>query len=379
MLVDAWQNVMSRTWRTVGLVVAIGVSLALATATLGLVGSAGHQVSDQFDTATRHDVSAVISGDDAHATLDTGLEAIQSAVAGLNGVTRAAVLEEHGGVSARVGEPRAATTTTVFSAVGPVAQALRLSVEWGPEKMGTLGHDQALVGKYLAKNLGLAAVDVLPTIEVDGNVVTVVGIIGSAPRDPSLMGKMIRGAGDSETEPTGNVTVYAVAQDGAAHSVATEIPLAIDPARPSRVDVSAPVQFDHVRARVEQSVSAGLGILTIVTLTAALILVILATVASVNERRSEIGLRRAVGARKHHVGLMLTVESIVYGLLGGAFGVIAGMAAVLTITVVRHWTPVFDPLLAPIALAAGVVIACVGAVVGAVRAIGIAPSEALRA
>jgi len=48
---------------------------------------------------------------------------------------------------------------------------------------------------------------------------------------------------------------------------------------------------------------------------------------SVVERTREIGLLRAIGMRRRQVARMIRAESLVVGLLGAAFGLLAGLAA----------------------------------------------------
>ncbi len=58
---------------------------------------------------------------------------------------------------------------------------------------------------------------------------------------------------------------------------------------------------------------------------------------SVSERRAEIGLRRAVGARRRDIRQQFVTESVVLCLLGGALGVLAGAAASLGICLFAGW------------------------------------------
>ncbi len=58
---------------------------------------------------------------------------------------------------------------------------------------------------------------------------------------------------------------------------------------------------------------------------------------SVTERTREIGLRMAVGARRHHILRQFLVEAVVLCLVGGALGILAGRGASILVRVYQHW------------------------------------------
>jgi putative ABC transport system permease protein len=100
---------------------------------------------------------------------------------------------------------------------------------------------------------------------------------------------------------------------------------------------------------------------------------------SVRERTREIGVRRAVGAKKHHILLQFLLESVVISLLGGLIGLSLGA---LIIFVARLAVPDL-----PISLSVNIVLTAVGfsaavgvlsGVVPAQRASNLDPVEALR-
>ena len=65
---------------------------------------------------------------------------------------------------------------------------------------------------------------------------------------------------------------------------------------------------------------------------------------SVLERRSEIGLRRALGATKGHIRIQFLTEAMLLAPLGGAVGVGLGAAATAVYAHTKHWTTVIPPL-----------------------------------
>jgi putative ABC transport system permease protein len=100
--------------------------------------------------------------------------------------------------------------------------------------------------------------------------------------------------------------------------------------------------------------------------------------ASVLELTREIGVRRAVGARRRDIRFQFLVNAFTLSLLGGFAGVLMGLAIARMVSIYAGWPTVVT--LASIALATGVSVA-VGLVSGlypAVRASNLNPIDALR-
>ncbi len=99
---------------------------------------------------------------------------------------------------------------------------------------------------------------------------------------------------------------------------------------------------------------------------------------SVIERRREIGIRRAVGARRHDITRLFLAEAVMLSLLGGTAGVVIGMLITFLIALFSHWQ--FTLLLWP-ACAGFLVSVVVGVAAGlypAWQAAKLAPIDALR-
>ncbi len=100
-------------------------------------------------------------------------------------------------------------------------------------------------------------------------------------------------------------------------------------------------------------------------------------VISVLERRSEIGLRRALGATKGHIRIQFLAEAILLALAGGAAGVLFGVAATIIYANTKGWGVVIPPLAWAGGLGATLVIGAAAGLWPALRAARMSPTEAL--
>ena len=100
--------------------------------------------------------------------------------------------------------------------------------------------------------------------------------------------------------------------------------------------------------------------------------------ATVLERTREIGVRRAVGARRRDIRMQFIIESFAISLMGGVVGVVMGIGIARIVAAYAGWPTVVT--LMSILLSTGVSLA-VGLASGiypAVRAADLDPIEALR-
>ena len=100
-------------------------------------------------------------------------------------------------------------------------------------------------------------------------------------------------------------------------------------------------------------------------------------VISVLERRSEIGLRRALGATKGHIRIQFLAEAILLAVAGGAAGVIFGIIATIIYAHAKGWAVVIPPLAWAGGLGATIIIGAAAGLLPALRAARMSPTEAL--
>jgi ABC-type antimicrobial peptide transport system permease subunit len=151
-----------------------------------------------------------------------------------------------------------------------------------------------------------------------------------------------------------------------------------DPVNPGTVEVSQPSAVLTARlAVVSASTKLFLGLGAIVLLVGAIGIANVMIIA-VLERRSEIGLRRALGATRRHIALQFVAESVVLSALGGVAGVLSGIAGTAALAAARHWTVLIPGYGIWGGLAGAIAIGALAGLYPAIRAARLSPAEALR-
>jgi putative ABC transport system permease protein len=267
-----------------------------------------------------------------------------------------------------------------------------------PELLATLGGSTAsgrfldraserypatVLGAKAAQRLGIRSVDGVDQVFVSGRLFTVLGILEPLPLVPELDNAALIGYPlaarlfGTDRNPS---KIYVRAGEGEAQvrAAAALLPSAANPWGPKEVAVSRPSDALQAQAAAEgafTSLFLGLGA---VALLVGGIGIANVMIISVLERRSEVGLRRALGARRRHIAVQFLGESFVLGVCGGIAGVLLGAAATGAYAAYEGLTLVVPPG----AVAGGLAAACLlGGVAGlypAMRAARLTPTEALR-
>ena len=218
-------------------------------------------------------------------------------------------------------------------------------------------------------------------VDIGGEWFVVIGILEPLPLAPEIDRSALIGL-PIATElfgATGSpTTIYVRAADAAIDDVRSVLPATANPSNPEEVEVSRPSEAIAARAAAATTFTAcssGLGAVALLVGGLGIANVMLMAVL---ERRSEIGLRRALGATRGHIVGQFLAEALLLAGTGGVLGVTGRVGRVGGLRAARGWLVA----LPWIGVVGGIGVAvAMGAAAGlypAIRAARTAPTEALR-
>ena len=371
----------TRPLRTALAALGIAIGVAAMVAIVGMSASSGAEIKQRIDdlgpnllrvtgahlpqgeglatlpTTTRNSIARIGPVLSASATASLPFSAYRNSLVPAG---------ETGSIDVRAADPSLVTTLQVRVAFGTWFTA------------ASARFPSVVLGAAAAQHLGI---DHIGTDVLVGNqLVPVVGVLDPVPLAPELDTSVLVGWDAARTyyQFAGHPTsVYVRVVQDQLDAVDAIVPRSVSPTNPNTVVVTVPSDAIAAREATTSTLSGLLIGLAGVALLIGGIGIANTMIVSVLERRSEIGLRRALGATRGQVRVQFVSEAVLLSVLGGVTGAVCGTVVTTIYAQTRGW-PVVVPLWAS---TAGIgVTALIGAVSGfypAMRASRISPTAAL--
>jgi putative ABC transport system permease protein len=216
---------------------------------------------------------------------------------------------------------------------------------------------------------------------LDGQWFTVAGIIQPVPLAPELDRAALIGFAEAARlagQAVLPTELYVRTYPQSTSAVGSVLAAAVDPASPQDVQVTNPADALIARADASSAFQGLFLALGAVALAVGGIGIANVMVIAVLERRGEIGLRRALGARRAHIGIQFLAESCLLASIGGTSGAILGGFATTIFAAVRHWDAVVPITALLLATASALAVGAAVGIYPALRAAKFPPAEGLR-
>jgi putative ABC transport system permease protein len=209
----------------------------------------------------------------------------------------------------------------------------------------------------------------------------VAGILKTVPLAPEIDSTVLVGFAAAQTylgfdgHPS---TIYVRTATDQVAAVQSVLAATANPEAPNQVNVSQPSATLVARAAAQSAFNGlflGLGA---VALLVGAVGVANIMVIAVLERRSEIGLRRALGATKGNIRTQFLAEAALLAALGGTVGVAVGALATAVYASTKGLSVVVPTVAWAGGLAAALLIGALAGLLPALRAARLSPTDALR-
>jgi putative ABC transport system permease protein len=252
----------------------------------------------------------------------------------------------------RVAVLGASVARALFPLQSPLGESVRLGGDWY-RVVGTLQEraaPRARAAAIRARDLNRAVIVPLPALDRGGD------------RQPEGVDEIVFRLGSAE----GVAAAAGVAQ------------ALVRRATGAAPEVVVPREILRQRERTQRVFNVVTGAVAAISLLVGGIGIMNIMLASVAERTREVGVRRALGARRRDVAAQFLVESSLLTVTGGLFGSVLGLVGAVLIQAFAGWPTAVHPLMLAAALVVALGVGIGFGIYPAWHAAGLDPVEALR-
>jgi putative ABC transport system permease protein len=242
-------------------------------------------------------------------------------------------------------------------------------------------YPELVLGFQAAQNLGIATLTTSTQVYVAHQYFVVIGILAPVDVAPEIDDAALVSFPVAQSHlglAAGPTRIYLRADPDQVAAVAAVLPFTASPAQPEAVEVRRPSDILVARVAAKAAFVGLFLALGAVALLVGGVGIANIMVIAVLERRGEIGLRRALGARGRHVALQFFLEATALAAVGGVLGIGLGCLATAVADHIGR-NPVTIPAYVPFAgFGAAIAIGILAGVYPAARAARLTPATALR-
>jgi len=238
-----------------------------------------------------------------------------------------------------------------------------------------------VLGAVAAERIGISQLTSEQRLWLGGEWFTVIGVLNPLPLAADLDRGAIIGYGAAQNFLNHNGhadVIYVRAYPEHIQDVRSVLAATVNPENPDEVLVSRASDVLEARIAARSTLTnlfLGLGA---VALLVGGIGIANVMVIAIIERRNEIGLRRALGATRFHVGTQFLTESLLLASIGGIAGVALGILVTAIYATLRDWFIIIPVYAVAGGLASSIFIGGIAGLYPALRAANMSPTEALR-
>ncbi|WP_457639997.1 ABC transporter permease [Persephonella sp.] len=152
----------------------------------------------------------------------------------------------------------------------------------------------------------------------------------------------------------------------------------LKPGQPDDFHILSPVEIIRFLVNLTGTLVLFLGLSSVISLTVGGFVLANLFLLSVNERKKEIGIRRAVGAKKSDIIFQFLLEAVIITVIGAVLGFITAVIGAHLLTKIAQFPIKFSVLAFVLAVAVSVIVGIISVLNPALKASRLNPIEAIR-